>query len=390
MGCNFSEPDDKGSKPTNQGSSGANGNNQAGQASTNMVRGDGKFCVPTGKPTKKINITPKRAVGVNTAGDDDAFKICIVGAGESGKTTFSRNLLLNYLGGMDQKERKAEIVTIRGNMIDAIKDLVKFVESQGMSSQLPEELEEFTQELLDMDAFDTDFSEVATNLKELWRCDVIQQAYASPEQVVVPDNMEYFFEKISEIAKPDYMPTDGDLLRVRIRTIGIRPMVFDLEGARFQLTDVGGQLCERKNWQAVLDGTEAIMFAFSLAEFDRRMFEKPDELRIQDSLNLFEATVNGSSCNQCPVYLICNKFDKFSERVKKSDAFGAAFPDFGGNIHDPVAASQYLVKMFQDKMQNIEGTHTFQAYNMSAIDAQSVIKVAEAVFEDLNRRFFCD
>ncbi|EAY12121.1 G-protein alpha subunit, putative [Trichomonas vaginalis G3] len=383
-GCLSSDSDVPKSKPQPAPQPSSNQQAASGKGAT-------KFAVPTGAPTKKINITPKRAVGVSNSADEDAFKICIVGAGESGKTTFTRNMVLNYLGGINDKDRRSEIVTIRGNMIDAIKDLIKFVQSEGLESELPDDEEEFIQNLLDVDAFDADFSELAAGLHKIWNCDVIQKAYYHTSQVVVPDNMDYFFEKYLEIAKEDYVPTDGDLLRVRVRTIGIKPMVFDLEGARFQLTDVGGQICERKNWQKVLEGTEAVIFAFSLAEFDRKMFEKPEELRIDDSIKLFEATVNGETCSECPIYLVGNKYEKFCKKIQETDAFGAAFPDFQGNIHDPLATSEYLFKLFKDKMvQNGSEYHTFQTFTMTAIDSQSVIKVAESVFEDLNRRFFCD
>ena len=44
------------------------------------------------------------------------------------------------------------------------------------------------------------------------------------------------------IAEPDYLPTEQDILRVRVPTTGIIEYPFDLGKIIFRMVDVGGQV----------------------------------------------------------------------------------------------------------------------------------------------------
>ena len=38
---------------------------------------------------------------------------------------------------------------------------------------------------------------------------------------MVEDSVSYYFDKLDEIGKPDWFPTEEDLLRTRIKTTGL-------------------------------------------------------------------------------------------------------------------------------------------------------------------------
>lgn len=44
------------------------------------------------------------------------------------------------------------------------------------------------------------------------------------------DSADYFFRSLRRIRHPNYMPTDSDILRARIKTVGINETRFNLEG----------------------------------------------------------------------------------------------------------------------------------------------------------------
>ena len=346
---------------------------------------------PTGNATKKVVSSPKRLKGVSTQDveDDDPLKVVVCGTGESGKTTFLKNLKINFLGGLSEKERKAEIIVIRGNIIEGMMKLVQYIRAHGSESCIPEEIEDEVDKMVQEDPFDADFSEYVDTINRLWEVPEFKTAYQQPDQTEVTDNMDYFFSKASEIAEDSYVPSDDDILKLRKRTIGIQPMKFDLDNARFLLHDVGGQNSERKYWNQVLKGTDAVIWVVSLSEFDRKMFEELDKDRWSDAISLFDATVNGEPCINCPVFLICNKWDRFQEKIKNTDTFTAFFPDYNGDAHDPMQASDFIISQFKERVKNINIYRTFKEFRMSAIDKTSVSEVTEGIFNDL-LRFFDD
>lgn len=71
----------------------------------------------------------------------------------------------------------------------------------------------------------------------------------------------------------DYLPTEQDLLRTRIKTTGITEVLFELKGLTFRVIDVGGQRSERKKWIHCFDNVNAIIFISSLSEYDQTLRE---------------------------------------------------------------------------------------------------------------------
>lgn len=57
-----------------------------------------------------------------------------------------------------------------------------------------------------------------------------------------------FFDNISRIGAPSYIPTDQDILRTRVRSTGITEEVFRVKQYTVRVFDVGGQRSERKKW----------------------------------------------------------------------------------------------------------------------------------------------
>jgi hypothetical protein len=75
------------------------------------------------------------------------------------------------------------------------------------------------------------------------------------------------------MAKPDFLPTDQDILHIYIPTKGIYEYTnetnFLIEEIPFNIIDVGGNKAERKKWIYCLEKTiQAVLFVASLSEFD--------------------------------------------------------------------------------------------------------------------------
>ena len=66
----------------------------------------------------------------------------------------------------------------------------------------------------------------------------------------------------------DYVPTQDDVLRTRVKTTGIVEINFAYKSLGFKMFDVGGQRSERKKWIHCFEGVTAIIFCVALSAYD--------------------------------------------------------------------------------------------------------------------------
>ncbi len=90
--------------------------------------------------------------------------------------------------------------------------------------------------------------ELAGHIKLLWQSSAIQATFNHQNEFQLTDSAKYFFDRIDEISKFDYIPTEQDVLRSRAPTTGIIESSFSVNGHQFKMFDVGGQRNERKKW----------------------------------------------------------------------------------------------------------------------------------------------
>jgi len=337
---------------------------------------------PAPPPANKAPAAPQ-AVGV--ADDNaEAFGLLLCGAGESGKTTFTRQLKIKFLGGIKQEDRMNFISTIRGNLVESMQLLLIWLERN--DKEINPDLESDAQEISQKNPFNCEFTpELAESLRQLWDDPAVQEAFTHKDETIIPDHMDYFFNKIDELVEDDYTPSDEDVLRARIRSIGIDSVTFYLEGALIRIYDVGGQKNERSKWEKVMNEVGGVIFCVSFAEFDKPMFEEPSVLRIHDALNIFNEITHREQFQSSPIFLICNKFDVFTEKVKNTNSFIKVFPDYTGDPHDPDQCGKYLTDKFIERAAPLSDARPIIPYRQVALDSDQVVNNANAIC-----KYICD
>lgn len=106
-------------------------------------------------------------------------------------------------------------------------------------------------------------------LSALWDDPSVQEAYKHRSEINMNDSVEYFFNSISRISNPNYVPTVEDLIRLYIPTVGIVHYVYEINGINYSFYDVSGRMLERKRWLGFYDGFDAIVFILAISEFDQ-------------------------------------------------------------------------------------------------------------------------
>merc|ERR1712130_633457 len=140
---------------------------------------------------------------------------------------------------------------------------------------------------------------IAGHIKALWNDEGIKETFDNRAKFQLTDSAPYFFGKIDEIAKEDYIPTEQDVLRSRVRTTGIVENAFDIDGNQFKMFDVGGQRNERKKWIHCFENVTAVLFVAAISEYDQVLYEDENTNRMNEALNLFEEKILTVSLRDC-------------------------------------------------------------------------------------------
>jgi hypothetical protein len=284
------------------------------------------------------------------------------------------------------------VSTIRGNLVETMQELLKCAEKHEIPVR--DDLLEHAELVCGTNAFGV--NELSASLMEalsiLWGEELVQSAFQRRDETVIPDHMDYFFGRLDEICTEDYSPTDEDILRARVRSVGIENVTFNLEGALIRIYDVGGQKNERAKWQQIMSEVAGVAFCVSFADFDRPMFEALPTIqpRVLDALAIFEELTHKEKFAETPFFLICTKFDRFAEKVRTTDCFGTMFPDYGGDVHDPDECGKYLANLFVERAGPQIPERPILVYRQDSLNPENVRQNTNEICRYIKEHYFED
>lgn len=175
------------------------------------------------------------------------------------------------------------------------------------------------------------------------------------------------------------MPTEQDALRARVRSTGIDEAEFAFQDLSFKMVDVGGQRSERRKWIHCFESVTAILYVCSLSEYDQYLREDETQLRMHESLLLFDEICNNQAFRKTSIILFLNKEDLFREKVQKVD-LRICFPQYDGdNTYEK--ASVYIRERFLEK--NLQPNRTIFVHFTCAINTENIEFVFKSVRKTL-------
>ena len=143
-----------------------------------------------------------------------------------------------------------------------------------------------------------------------------------------------------------YVPDEQDVLRARVRTLGIVETRFTLKNLRFRLVDVGGQRAHRRKWIHCFEGVSAMIFCAALSGYDLVLAEDEKTNRMHESLALFTSMYTSKWMVNSAIILLLNKRDIFQKKIQIR-AITSCFPEYsGGNTYKETAA--YIKGRFEE------------------------------------------
>ena len=313
--------------------------------------------------------------------DNRIYKLLLLGPGESGKSTFFKQLAFGFGQGYNDQERLGFVSTIRSNVIFYVAELCKRTldNSLGHGIGISEENRAKADEIIQMSNSGVGLEldgDTAALVESLWMDPGVQETWKGRNKVQVPESTEYFVEKrLKQLIEADYMPSDEDLLLLRTRTTGILEQKFTIESNEFMIVDVGGQRSERRKWINCFDNVTAVLFVASIGGYDQSVWEDESTNRLKEALDLFAGTVNQKAFRDTSFVLFLNKEDLFRKKIGTTP-LSVAFPEYEGvNEYEP--ATEFIKEKFSGVVEN-EAKQVFM-HLTCATDADKVMFVFNAV-----------
>ncbi|KAH8400885.1 hypothetical protein KR009_001633 [Drosophila setifemur] len=364
------------------------------------------------KEQKRINQEIEKQLRRDKRDARRELKLLLLGTGESGKSTFIKQMRIIHGSGYSDEDKRGYIKLVFQNIFMAMQSMIKAMDMLKISYGVGEH-----SEMADL-VMSIDYETVTTfedpflnAIKTLWDDAGIQECYDRRREYQLTDSAKYYLKDLDRVAQPaylpteqdilrvrvpttgiieypfdleeirfsylsdlarielaDYLPTEQDILRARVPTTGILEYPFDLDGIVFRMVDVGGQRSERRKWIHCFENVTSIIFLVALSEYDQILFESDNEVcnrrvfsltahqltnyfplqnRMEESKALFRTIITYPWFQNSSVILFLNKKDLLEEKIMYSHLVDY-FPEYDGPQRDAIAAREFILRMFVD------------------------------------------
>ncbi|KAH9368426.1 hypothetical protein HPB48_012644 [Haemaphysalis longicornis] len=313
------------------------------------------------KEQRRINQEIERQLRKDKRDARRELKLLLLGTGESGKSTFIKQMRIIHGNGYNDEDKKAFIKLVYQNIFMAMQSMVKAREMLKIPFSHAENQEHANLVMsVDYETVTTFERPYVEAIKHLWADGGIQECYDRRREYQLTDSAKYYLTDVDRIAAPNYLPTQQDILRVRVPTTGIIEYPFDLDSIIFRMVDVGGQRSERRKWIHCFENVTSIIFLVALSEYDQILFESDNEAsllslspcistpnRMEESKALFKTIITYPWFQNSSVILFLNKKDLLEEKIMYSHLVDY-FPEYDGPKKDAIHAREFILKMFVD------------------------------------------
>ncbi|XP_055708183.1 guanine nucleotide-binding protein G(q) subunit alpha isoform X4 [Phlebotomus papatasi] len=329
------------------------------------------------KEQKRINQEIERQLRRDKRDARRELKLLLLGTGESGKSTFIKQMRIIHGSGYSDEDKRGFIKLVYQNIFMAMQSMIRAMDLLKIQYSVPHNQD--NAELIrsvDFETVTTFEPPYVQAIKDLWSDAGIQECYDRRREYQLTDSAKYYLMEIDRVAAPNYLPTEQDILRVRVPTTGIIEYPFDLEEIRFRMVDVGGQRSERRKWIHCFENVTSIIFLVALSEYDQILFESENENRMEESKALFKTIITYPWFQHSSVILFLNKKDLLEEKIMYSHLVDY-FPEYDGPQRDAIAAREFILRMFVDL--NPDSEKIIYSHFTCATDTENIRFVFAAV-----------
>ncbi|KAF8633628.1 hypothetical protein AX15_001317 [Amanita polypyramis BW_CC] len=233
------------------------------------------------------------------------------------------------------------------------------------------------------------------DMKRLWEDPVIRELLQLMK-IRLQDLAGFFLDSLERVTSLRYIPSDDDILRARLKTIGVSEHRFKLRAGNmvshdWRIFDVGGARSLRAAWAPYFDNMDTIIFLAPISCFDQVLVEDSTVNRLEDSILLWKSVVSNSLLKHTEIVLFLNKVDIMKAKLEAGIKFGNFVISYGNRPNDLEHASSYLKKKFAAlHKQYSPRARTFYCHLTTVTDVRSTQRILENVKDMVVRQNLVD
>lgn len=312
---------------------------------------------------------------------DRSVKLLILGAGDSGKTTWRKQIMNLFTSSFSTSSVRRDMANVVvANVMQGAQAICRAGASMGVVWEEGDEKNsvEVLMSTTENSALNAD---LAKAIALLMMSEQFMGVYERRSEYQLQDCWKGFADCVGNFPEwggPTWVPTIEECVRARIRTSGIIEEAFKYKGVEFKLYDAGGQRAERRKWIHCFDSVTAVIFVAASSEYDQNLFEDHKVNRLTEAISLFNDTCNSKWFVNTPMLLFLNKKDLFIQKfnVKRVPLnVSGNFPTAPENFDDVDGALQWIADQFTSQK---HGDKNIFVHHTNATDASNV----EMVFND--------
>ncbi|KAI1073878.1 G-protein alpha subunit-domain-containing protein [Whalleya microplaca] len=276
-------------------------------------------------------------------------KLLILGTSTSGKSTLLR--ALRYAAGEDvfRESMQSYRGIIRSHAIESVISMLRWALDNNRIDKAIDYVD-VQRYFLNPESLFSYSSTVST----LWADSKFRAAYQEFREEPFIDNSEYYITSIDRLSAPEYIPTNGDIMRSSVRTAGISKYPLSFHGHLYTIFDMGGCRPERRKWIHSFEDVSTILYTVDTTAYSKMLYEDTEVNQMLEELLLFESMAKGGWFEKTNLILIFTKIDLL-EACLRDHAVTSFFPDFRspGPDHELEHYIHYLetefLKIFRSK-----------------------------------------
>ncbi|KAG2022612.1 guanine nucleotide-binding protein alpha-4 subunit, variant 2 [Coprinopsis cinerea AmutBmut pab1-1] len=178
----------------------------------------------------------------------------------------------------------------------------------------------------------------APAMMELWRDRNVRQRL-SEKRIRLEETSGFYLDEIPRITAKKYIPTDADVLKARLKTMGVVEHTFHVplgssKGSEWRIYDVGGARNQRQAWAPYFENVDAIIFLAPISAFDQVLTEDSRVNRLEDSLLLWKSVVSNKLLANVNIILFLNKCDLLQAKLDAGVRLNQHMVSYGDRPND--------------------------------------------------------
>ncbi|KAI0372073.1 G-alpha-domain-containing protein [Pilatotrama ljubarskyi] len=236
----------------------------------------------------------------------------------------------------------------------------------------------------------------AEDMETLWNDPVIK-ALLRLQGIRLEDLPGFFLDDIKRVTELKYVPSVEDILRARLKTLGVSEHRFTIKEGELncplfiggisrdlRIYDVGGHRSLVPAWAPFFDDMNAILFLAPLSGFDQVLAEDESVNRLEDSVLLWKSICSNPLLGKTSLILFLNKIDIFKAKLRAGIPFGQYIISYGNRPNDYENTSSYMRRKFgQIHREYSPQARAFYCHFTSVTDTKSTSEVLVNIQESI-------